>query len=98
MKPQLGEHYRSEKTKVLMTITEVDEEMDRIGFQVADSGFFGAGQLSMWSHFSKDIDAKLITPEQFQTYLKTYKQDIAEQQRIEDERKVVHVDFKKGKQ
>lgn len=77
-----------------MTITEVDEEMDRIGFQIADSGYFGAGQLSMWEGLKQEVEAKLITKEEFQTYLKTYRQDIAEQQEIEAGRKVVSVDFK----
>lgn len=83
-KYKVGQHFRSKKNKVLLTITKIDEEKNKSELQIADSDFLLDGNLSDLGGLLDDVEAILISEEEFQKYLKTYAEDIAEQQRKEE--------------
>lgn len=76
MEGEIGKHYRSTKNKVILTPIEVENGVIRA--RVADSNYITEGPARTWKGFLKAQSMEEISEEEYQEYLKTYREDIAE--------------------
>ena len=77
-KLEVGQHYRSEIHKTLLTVAEVDQENDIVKFQIADSNHYMSGALQDVKEAFRVAQIKQISEEDFKKYLETYSEDISE--------------------
>lgn len=83
MELEVGQHYRSQSSKVLMTVVEINKEKDKVILRVADSDFEMEGPLHSLSGLFEETSTILISDKDYTMYLKTYKEDMRKQNTLE---------------